>query len=86
MSLILLSSERFAEHRPPPGHPERVERAEIMQGVARNWQQRGRVVQPPRPATREELLRVHSAAHLDAIDATAGRSGSTRSCSRAPRV
>jgi acetoin utilization deacetylase AcuC-like enzyme len=73
MSLILIHSDRFADHRPPPGHPERVERAQVMQAIARNWQQRGRIVQAPRPATRAELLRVHSAAHLDAIDATAGR-------------
>ena len=76
MSLILIHSERFADHRPPPGHPERVERAQVMQAIARNWQQRGRIVQTPRPATRAELLRVHSAAHLDAIDATAGRAAS----------
>jgi acetoin utilization deacetylase AcuC-like enzyme len=76
VSFILIHSERFGDHRPPPGHPERVERAEIMQTVARHWQQRGRIVQAPRPASRAELLRVHSAAHLDAMDATAGRATS----------
>jgi acetoin utilization deacetylase AcuC-like enzyme len=73
MSLILIHTDRFADHRPPPGHPERVERAEVMHAVADAWKQRGRIVQPPRPATHDELRRVHSDAYLKAIDATAGR-------------
>ena len=32
MAVILISSERFAEHQTPPGHPERPERAEVMSG------------------------------------------------------
>jgi acetoin utilization deacetylase AcuC-like enzyme len=73
MSLILIHSDKFLDHRPPPGHPERVERGEVMNGVAAGWKQRGRIVQAPRPATHAELARVHSEAHLKAIDATAGR-------------
>ena len=73
MSLILIHSDRFGDHRPPPGHPERVERAEVMSGVAAAWKQRGRIVQAPRPATHAELLRVHSDSYLKAIDGTAGR-------------
>ena len=73
MSLILIHSERFASHRPPPGHPERVERAEVMHAVASAWKQRGRIVQAPRPATRTELRRVHSDTHLSTIDGTSGR-------------
>ena len=44
-----------------------------MHGVAAAWKQRGQIVQPPRPATFDELRRVHSEAHLAAIDKTAGR-------------
>ncbi|MEO5741140.1 MAG: histone deacetylase [Vicinamibacterales bacterium] len=73
MSLILIHSDRFSDHRPPPGHPERAERAEVMHGIASAWKQRGRIVQAPRPATHTELSRVHGEAHLKAIDATAGR-------------
>jgi acetoin utilization deacetylase AcuC-like enzyme len=76
MSLIVIHSDRFAEHRTPPGHPERVERAEVMHGIATTWKQHGRIVQPPRPATHVELARVHSDAHLKTIDATAGRAAS----------
>lgn len=73
MSLILIHSDRFLDHQPPPGHPERVERGEVMQGIASAWKQRGRIVQAPRPATHDELRRVHSETHLTAIDKTAGR-------------
>jgi acetoin utilization deacetylase AcuC-like enzyme len=73
VSLILIHTDRFLEHQPPPGHPERVERGEVMHAVAAAWKQRGRIVQAPRPATFDELRRVHSDAHLAAIDKTAGR-------------
>ena len=73
MSLILIHSDRFLDHQPPPGHPERVERGEVMRGIAAAWKQRGRIVQAPRAATPEELRRVHSDGHLAAIDRTAGR-------------
>jgi acetoin utilization deacetylase AcuC-like enzyme len=73
MSLIVIHSDRFSDHRPPPGHPERVERAEVMHGIAASWKQRGRIVQPPRAATHAELQRVHSDEHLKAVAATAGR-------------
>jgi len=74
MSLILFSSSRFSDHVTPPGHPERVERAEIMRAVAEEWRDRGGAVREPRAATQDELLRVHAAEHLAAIDGTAGQS------------
>src|SRR3982751_5834036 len=71
--MLLISSPRFGEHTTPPGHPERPERAEVFDQVANDWRDRdGRVVEP-RPATREELLRVHDAAHVEAIEKTNGR-------------
>src|SRR5687767_5506125 len=73
MSLILIHTDRFGDHRTPPGHPERVERAQVMQAIASGWKQRGRIVQSPRAATRTELQPVHSDAHLSKIDAAAGR-------------
>ncbi|MFI5177470.1 MAG: histone deacetylase, partial [Vicinamibacterales bacterium] len=71
--MILFSSPRFAEHVTPPGHPERSERAEVFTAVAEEFARRGGVVRAPRPATRDELARVHTAAYLDRIAATAGR-------------
>jgi len=44
-----------------------------MSAVAAAWKQRGRIVQAPRPATHDELRRVHGDAYLKAIDGTAGR-------------
>jgi acetoin utilization deacetylase AcuC-like enzyme len=71
--MILISSPRFQEHTTPPGHPERPERAEVFDQVASAWRDQGGTVVEPRPATREELLRVHDAAHVDAMEATGGR-------------
>ena len=73
MALTIVTSDRFADHLTPPGHPERVERAEVMQVVASAFRQRGGSVVEPRPATDEELVRIHDRAHLDAIRETAGR-------------
>ena len=73
MSLTVISSNRFAEHLMPPGHPERSERAEVMEVVASRWRARGGEVASPRVATTEQLARVHTAEHIGFIAATAGR-------------
>jgi acetoin utilization deacetylase AcuC-like enzyme len=73
MSLLLISSERFADHITPPGHPERVERAQVFDAVAAAWRAGGGQVGRPRPATREELLAVHTAEHCQQIANTVGR-------------
>jgi acetoin utilization deacetylase AcuC-like enzyme len=64
VSLTIISSDRFAEHRTPPGHPERVERAEVMNGVAS---------QAPHPASTEQLARVHAPEYIARMADTAGR-------------
>jgi acetoin utilization deacetylase AcuC-like enzyme len=71
--MLLISSPRFAEHNTPPGHPERPERAEVFDRVADAYRATGGAVRDPRPATREELARVHTADYLDLIASTAGR-------------
>jgi acetoin utilization deacetylase AcuC-like enzyme len=71
--MVLFSSPTFAAHVTPPGHPERLERAEVFTEVARAFAARGGAVIEPRAATREELARVHTAEYLDALAATAGR-------------
>jgi len=73
MPVILISSERFAEHQTPPGHPEGPERAEVMDAVAAQWRKLGGEVVAPRQATREQLARVHDADYLRRISETAGR-------------
>ena len=72
MGLIVVASERFAEHMTPPGHPESPERAEVMDVVAGEWQSRGGEVVAPRVVSREQLARVHSAEHLRRMAETTG--------------
>ena len=73
MSLTLVTADRFADHTTPPGHPERPERAEVMQVVAARWAQQGGQMLSPRLASDEELARVHDAAYIEALRATRGR-------------
>jgi acetoin utilization deacetylase AcuC-like enzyme len=72
MSFIVISTERFAEHQTPPGHPECPERAEVMDVVASEWRRKAGEVVAPREATREQLARVHSGEYLRRISETAG--------------
>ncbi len=71
--MLLISSPRFQEHTPPPGHPERPERAAVFDEIARAWRERGGRVIEPRPAAREELLRVHTPDYVASIEAVDGR-------------
>lgn len=75
MSVVLVTSDRFADHLTPPGHPERVERAETMQVVTSRWRQQGGDVIEPRAATDDDLLRVHTQSHVEALRAARGRAG-----------
>lgn len=64
MSLVLVTSDRFADHLTPVGHPERTERAEVMQAVAMRFKERGGTVIEPRAATDADLARVHTRDHI----------------------
>jgi len=70
--MVLIGSERFIEHQTPDGHPEQPARARVMLEVSRRWVERGGALTPPRPATRAELVQVHTPAYVDQIAATAG--------------
>jgi len=84
MPLQLIASERFADHLTPPGHVERVERAHVFDAVTTAWRKQGGAIVEPRPATRDELLAVHSAEHIAAMESTASRRG--RVCRRRARA
>lgn len=71
--MLLISSSRFREHTTPPGHPERPERAGVFDEIAAGWRDRGLRIAEPRPATREELLRVHGERHVEAMERTGGK-------------
>ena len=64
----------FREHDSGHGHPERPERLEALRaGLREAGLEERLVLLPPRPATTDELLRVHTEAHLGAVEATRGR-------------
>ena len=71
--MLLITSPRFGEHVTPPGHPERPERARVFDEVASGWRARGGKTVEPRPASRDELARVHDESHLDRIESVAGK-------------
>ncbi len=74
MPLTLVSSARFADHVTPPGHPERPERAEVMEMVAKRWRDAGGgALIEPRPAADDDLTRVHDPAYVAAVASTRGR-------------
>jgi acetoin utilization deacetylase AcuC-like enzyme len=73
LPLTIFTSDRFADHLTPPGHPERPERAEAMQHVVAQWRKRGGAVADAHAATAEQLARVHDADYISLIRETAGR-------------
>jgi acetoin utilization deacetylase AcuC-like enzyme len=75
MSVVLVSSKRFVDHVTPAGHPERPERAQVLSAVAATFKEQGGEVVEPRSASDDDLLRVHTQEHVDAIVATRGRAG-----------
>jgi acetoin utilization deacetylase AcuC-like enzyme len=71
--LVVISSPRFEEHTTPPGHPERPERARALHAAAERWRTAGGDVRGPRPATRDELARIHTREYLDLMESVRGR-------------
>ena len=71
--VLLIASERFAEHATPAGHPERPERAAVMAAVAGRWERAGGAVTAPEAVTTQALLRVHDRQYIETIAATIGR-------------
>ena len=72
MGLLVLNSDRFAWHTPPPGHPERPERQDVFRVVAQAWKARGAIVREPEAASTAQVARVHSRAFIDVLDSVAG--------------
>jgi len=65
----------FGEHDAGPGHPERPERLEaVRRGLRQGGLVEALVPLAPRPATRMELLRVHTPGHVDRVAAAEGKS------------
>ncbi len=73
MPLVVVTSDRFADHLTPPGHPERAERAETMQSAIAAWKKNGGAVVAPREASDEDLARVHVPKYIESLKAIRGR-------------
>ncbi|MFZ5468159.1 MAG: histone deacetylase, partial [Myxococcota bacterium] len=74
MATLLLSGPLFLAHDPGPMHPESPARLRcILEGLARSPVE-NTFRTPPRPATREELIAVHTSAYVDRLAALAGTS------------
>ena len=61
-------SDRFLDHAPPRGHPERPDRLRAITGHLRTtdvWKRL--VVRAPSPATPAQVRTVHAASHLDFV-------------------
>ena len=71
--MILISSPRFSEHKPPSGHPERPERAHVFTAVADEFAKNRGTVVSPEPARRADLELVHTNDYLDVLEGVAGR-------------
>jgi acetoin utilization deacetylase AcuC-like enzyme len=69
VAVLLSTSERYAEHDTGHGHPERPARLDaVVSGIRRSPAADAIVAVAPRPATREELERLHPAAFLGALE------------------
>jgi acetoin utilization deacetylase AcuC-like enzyme len=68
----LLADPRGLEHECLPGYPESPDRLRVLLPLAEAPGRDGIVRLEARPATREEILAVHTAAHWERIAASAG--------------
>jgi len=68
----VVEDKRFLDHRGPAGHPERPERISAV-GAAIDARGEALARFPPRAATPEEILRVHSREHFDRVAKTSQR-------------
>ncbi|HSH13124.1 MAG TPA: histone deacetylase [Desulfurivibrionaceae bacterium] len=70
----ILKSDIFLEHDPGFAHVENPSRLEVIYEGLKSLAGREAFLFPdPEPATRADLLRIHSAEHVDRIAATAGK-------------
>ncbi len=74
--VTLFTDPRMLDHRPAAAHPERPERlAAVLRHLDRTGLARACSSRTVRPATDEELLRVHTPGHLAAVSRMAAAGG-----------
>ena len=69
----LYFTERVVDHLTPAGHPESPERGEVMRASVLRAGDLGVAIVEPRPASDDEIRRVHDAEHLAQLVAREGR-------------
>ncbi|MDQ2649857.1 MAG: histone deacetylase, partial [Actinomycetota bacterium] len=70
MAVLLVTHDRFLDHDPGRGHPERPARLQaVLDGIMKAGLLDAVTTVRPRPATREELALVHADSHLARLDA-----------------
>jgi acetoin utilization deacetylase AcuC-like enzyme len=74
MTTRLWADSRFLNHVAGPMHPESPGRLRAISTLLEKSPVAGTTLATPRPATPEELLAVHDAAHVDRVRALAGQS------------
>jgi acetoin utilization deacetylase AcuC-like enzyme len=73
MKPAVLADRRFADHSMGPWHPESPERVLALNGMLEQEPAGAFLPVEPRPATDDELARVHERGYIDFLRATAGR-------------
>ncbi len=68
----IVEDARYQSHRGPDGHPERPERLVAIGEAIDGFRDRTRIV-VPRPASEEEILRVHEPGMFEALESTRGQ-------------
>jgi len=72
--MLIVTDERMRDHLPGTMHPESPDRLRAVCDALHDVP--GLTWQTPKPATREQISRVHTDAHIARIDALRGRRGS----------
>jgi acetoin utilization deacetylase AcuC-like enzyme len=76
VAVLFLTHERYLDHDPGRGHPERPARLQaVLDGIAGGGLDDAMVRGVPRSATRAEVELVHSAAQLDLIERSSSSGG-----------
>lgn len=76
VTVLFLTHERYLDHDPGRGHPERPERLQaVLDGIHDADLAEALDHAAPRPATRSDVERVHVPAHFDLIERSSGAGG-----------
>jgi acetoin utilization deacetylase AcuC-like enzyme len=72
LQTAVVIDERYEEHHPGEGHPERAQRIAVLRGLVGELRDSGILRLEPRPVSREEVLLVHTPEHFDLVAGSAG--------------